>query len=545
MGRDSLFSRSNRENGPEDPAEGVRIIDPDEAAEAVERGEAVRRRGGGRPRHGDRPEPPPTDVTPAIRFPLADSVDPTSIERPKVAPVTPRTADDPTTAAEPGPAAGEPPGAQDEPVLTVEPATGEFELPHWTAPPTGEVPAVILSDIDADDDPDEQERWSSFAAATPRWRDEHDDWDDADVAAELAEAESTLGALDTRERMTQEEFLTFDDLEVPAEPSGTPGRAAAEPIRIQSGEPRRRPPAARGGPSLRRPRPGPGGGGGRAEPASGGGGGGRDVPTAVLVGVGIAAVALILFKIGPAATMALVVAVAVLAAVELFNALRRGGYRPATLLGLVAAAALPLGAYWRGEAAIPLVLALTLVFCLLWYILGAGGTARPIPNIGVTLLGVTYVGMLAAFGALILDIPAEGVSILLVAVVAAVLYDVGGFFVGRRFGRTPLTSVSPHKTVEGLIGGIASSLVATFVVAVVAGVGPFSFGSWFVFGLCCAVAAIVGDLAESLLKRDLGIKDMGSILPQHGGVLDRFDGLLFVLPTAYYVVRLLDLVPGL
>ena len=65
------------------------------------------------------------------------------------------------------------------------------------------------------------------------------------------------------------------------------------------------------------------------------------------------------------------------------------------------------------------------------------------------------------------------------------------------------------------------------------------FGGTLLFALCCAVAAPVGDLAESLVKRDLGIKDMGTVLPGHGGVLDRFDGMLFVLPTAFYVVRVL------
>jgi phosphatidate cytidylyltransferase len=101
--------------------------------------------------------------------------------------------------------------------------------------------------------------------------------------------------------------------------------------------------------------------------------------------------------------------------------------------------------------------------------------------------------------------------------------------------------VSPNKTLEGLIGGILVSLAATFVAAVVLGFGPFSFGQWFVFGLACALAGFLGDLAESLVKRDLGLKDMGSLLPEHGGVLDRFDALLFVLPTAYYVVRVLNL----
>jgi phosphatidate cytidylyltransferase len=267
------------------------------------------------------------------------------------------------------------------------------------------------------------------------------------------------------------------------------------------------------------------------------------VPQAVFVGIAIAAVAIILFKIGPAAAMILVEAVVVLAAIEFFSAVRRGGHRPATLLGLAAVAAFPLAVYWRGEGAIPVVLFLTVVFTMLWYLLGVGGPARAVPNIGVTLFGVLYIGLLGAFAALILDIPVQGVSILLVAAFAGVGYDVGGFFIGQRMGKTPLTDISPGKTVEGLAGGMIASLVAVLIVSRF--FGPFdSFGKALVFGVCLAIAAPFGDLCESLLKRDLGLKDMGSILPGHGGVLDRFDGMLFVLPAAYYLVRVLGLVPG-
>ena len=128
----------------------------------------------------------------------------------------------------------------------------------------------------------------------------------------------------------------------------------------------------------------------------------------------------------------------------------------------------------------------------------------------------------------------------MITVVAAVFYDVGGFFVGRQFGRTPLTAVSPNKTVEGLLGGIVVAVVATVVTA--AFFGPLSFGQSVVFGLALAIAAPIGDLAESLLKRDLGVKDMGTLLPSHGGVLDRFDGMLFVLPTAFYMLRVLSII---
>jgi phosphatidate cytidylyltransferase len=237
--------------------------------------------------------------------------------------------------------------------------------------------------------------------------------------------------------------------------------------------------------------------------------------------------------------MVLVVAVVALCGTELFTALRRGGYRPATLLGLAAVVALPLAAYWKGEEAIPLVLFLVTLFGFVWFIAGLGPDV--VVNLSVTLFGVVYVGLFGAFAALILRIPSQGVSILLVAVVGAVFYDVGGFAVGSRLGRRPLTAVSPNKTVEGLAAGMVASFLAVVITAAVFGFGPFSFGQAVVFGVLLAVAAPIGDLSESLIKRDLGIKDMGSLLPAHGGVLDRFDALLLVLPTAYALARAMNL----
>ncbi len=203
-------------------------------------------------------------------------------------------------------------------------------------------------------------------------------------------------------------------------------------------------------------------------------------------------------------------------------------------------AAYPLAAYWRGEPATPLVLFLTLVFTMLWFMLGVGGNAKVVPNAGITVLGVAYVGLLGSFAALLLKIPDQGVSIFLITVVAAVFYDVGGFFIGRQFGRRPLTAVSPNKTVEGLIGGMVVSVVATLITAAI--FGPLTFGQSLAFGVALAIAAPLGDLAESLLKRDLGVKDMGTLLPGHGGLLDRFDGMLFVLPTAFYMLRILNII---
>jgi phosphatidate cytidylyltransferase len=135
-----------------------------------------------------------------------------------------------------------------------------------------------------------------------------------------------------------------------------------------------------------------------------------------------------------------------------------------------------------------------------------------------------------------------GVGVLIAAVVVSVSHDVGAYFVGRRFGRTPLSTASPNKTQEGLAGGVVTALVVTTVIVGFFGIDPIgsSKPQTFVFALLCALAAPLGDLSESFVKRDLKIKDMGSVLPGHGGVLDRFDSLLFVLPTAYFVTVLFD-----
>lgn len=268
----------------------------------------------------------------------------------------------------------------------------------------------------------------------------------------------------------------------------------------------------------------------------------RDMSMAVVTGVAMGALALGAFKIGASATLALTTILLVVASAEFFLAVRRAGYQPASLLGVTAVAALNLAAYWRFEAAIPLVLGLTVLFTMFWYLTGIDRQA-PLLNAAVTLFGVLYVGFLGSFVGLMLTDP-NGIGMLLAAVLCTVGYDTGGLFFGRMFGRSPLSAVSPNKTMEGLIGGMA----VCFGVAVI-GVGritpfgqdPGDLSSAFVLGVLAALAAPLGDLCESMVKRDLGIKDMGSILPGHGGLLDRFDALLFVLPATYYAARLMDL----
>ena len=268
----------------------------------------------------------------------------------------------------------------------------------------------------------------------------------------------------------------------------------------------------------------------------------RDMPKALATGLALGAIFLAVCAIGATATLIFSTVLLVFAGSEFFLAARRAGYQPATLLGMTAIAALNLGAYWRFESAIPLILALTVTFTLLWYLTGVDRN-MPIANTSITLFGVGYIGLLGCFIGLMLN-DKNGIGMLLAAVLITVGYDTGGLLVGRLMGRTPLSSVSPNKTMEGLLGGMAISfLTGVIVVGQITPFGqdPGDLGTAFVLGLVGALAAPLGDLSESMLKRDLGIKDMGSVLPGHGGFLDRFDALLFVLPATYFTARLLNL----
>jgi phosphatidate cytidylyltransferase len=483
-----------------DPTEGVRIIGAEEAAEALERGDVAHRRGDGMPRMGDRPESPPTEgPRPALRFPL------------------------------PGGGGGEAPEVARP---RVSPAPG---LPHWTDPPTGEVPKILAEEEPApagsgDDESDDLEAWSAFTTSGPRWRDQPGDWDQADFDESMVHDDETrVGALDESDRPAPDDYF-FE------EPAPEPGPAPEpEPVFVRSG----------GRPVTPGTRPfdPPPGGASRREPPPEPPAGERDVRVAVITGVSFAVAALVLFSLGPAYALVLVAAVIVLCAAELFDALRRGGFQPATLLGLVATGALVGGAYWRGEAAQPLVMGLLVVFTVLWYLVGVT-RAQPTNNAAVTIFGVAWIGLLGSFAALMLKFP-NGRGMLIGVIVATVAADVAGFATGRRMGRTALApEISPNKTVEGLVGGAVGAIVASVVVLHLNpwGLAPWDMGSALALGVVVAVAAPLGDLCESMVKRDLGIKDMGSVLPGHGGLLDRFDAMLFTLPAAYYLIRLLELV---
>jgi phosphatidate cytidylyltransferase len=131
------------------------------------------------------------------------------------------------------------------------------------------------------------------------------------------------------------------------------------------------------------------------------------------------------------------------------------------------------------------------------------------------------------------------VLILAIVVVTAAM-DIGAYSVGRTWGRTALAPIlSPNKSVEGLVGGIAACIGAAAVVGYL--IDPFDLKSGLALGAVICLVAPVGDLAESMIKRSLGVKDMGAVLPGHGGILDRVDAFLFVLPAAWVLLQTIGL----
>jgi CDP-diglyceride synthetase len=266
----------------------------------------------------------------------------------------------------------------------------------------------------------------------------------------------------------------------------------------------------------------------------------RNPAIATATGLAFGLFVLLCFFVGPPLVLALVTVVLVVSTAECYQALRRARYQPAVLLGLLAVVALAVAGYYKGLQAFPIVAAAYVFATICWYLFGL--TRRsPVANIGASVVAWLWIGMLGGFGVLLLD-PTEfphrhGLAYLLGAIVATVAYDVGGYAFGSWIGNHPLAPrISPNKTWEGLIGGCVAAVAISL--AVTSHMAPWTVPHAFELGIVVSVFAPLGDLAESMVKRDLRVKDMGTLLPAHGGLLDRVDGLLFVLPATYMLVRL-------
>lgn len=267
---------------------------------------------------------------------------------------------------------------------------------------------------------------------------------------------------------------------------------------------------------------------------------GRNVQLAFATGILLAALAVAAIAIGEAPFAILAGLIVLVAQGELYFALQKRHYQPATALGLVAGALVLAAGYLRGEAAMLAVAALGVFASFLWYMTVPEGHRRNVAsNVGLTVLGIVWIPLLAGYVFALLQHP-DGRALVLSALGLTVAYDASAFAVGYFWGSRPLAAtISPKKSWEGAIG--ATLVVVALAIGVVAAsvdlleTIPRAVG----LALVVAVFAPLGDLAESLVKRDLQIKDMGGVLPGHGGVLDRIDAMLFVAPAASLYLRLI------
>ncbi len=267
-------------------------------------------------------------------------------------------------------------------------------------------------------------------------------------------------------------------------------------------------------------------------PAPGGGRAGRNLPVATAVGLGLAAAVLVpLFTVRP--LFVAVVGVAVVAGVwELARALGTAGLRTPLAPLLVGAVIMDVVAYRNGAEALVVTLLLTLVAVTMWRL--ADGASGYLSDLSTAAFVAVYVPFLAGF-AVLLAAPPDGARRVAVFVATTACSDIGGYAAGVLAGRHPMApSVSPKKTWEGFAGSAVACVTAGAVLLTVVLPGQLWQGA--VFGLAVVATATVGDLGESMIKRDLGVKDMGALLPGHGGVMDRLDSLLPTAPVAWLLL---------
>ncbi len=259
--------------------------------------------------------------------------------------------------------------------------------------------------------------------------------------------------------------------------------------------------------------------------------------------------------------LATVVVIVLLGQREFYRLIEDKGAQPLVSYGLVAGAALPVIAYVGNEYHATLLMTATLLVVMVRQ-LGKAQIKDSLASISGTFFGVFYVGWLfshtivlrqfhdsviARFGrGAVLDLgiaPESGIFFMIYTLTVVIWCDTGAYFAGRAYGRRKLApKISPGKSVEGAIGGMLAGTLAGFIAKGLFDAfwptlsHPLGWGAALIFGLLISLVGIVGDLVESLLKRDAAVKDTGTLLPGFGGVLDRIDAPLLAIPVMYYLL---------
>ncbi|MBP3044063.1 phosphatidate cytidylyltransferase [Arthrobacter jiangjiafuii] len=265
---------------------------------------------------------------------------------------------------------------------------------------------------------------------------------------------------------------------------------------------------------------------------------GRNLPAAIVVGVILVAALLAALLFFPFGIVAIATVFAAVGVWEVSRALEVRGIKVPMVPVLVGTVALPFAAYFGGSESLAFALVATVVAILLWRTIDTAEDA--VRSVLAGIFVVLWVPFLLSFAMLLLGEPGGQVrvAILLLLVVSN---DTFGYLVGALFGKHPMApKISPKKSWEGFAGSAAGATVVGIVAALFFLDQPWWFG--LVLAVATVAAATAGDFSESMIKRELGVKDMSNLLPGHGGIMDRLDSIVFASPVVFLISALL--IPG-
>ena len=259
----------------------------------------------------------------------------------------------------------------------------------------------------------------------------------------------------------------------------------------------------------------------------------------ITAAVGVPLVILAIWFGDPGPWFSLLIAGAALAGTyEFYHMANFDRREPLLYLGVLYSLALVLSPHYRNPDALPILITTTMLVSLI-YLLYRPAREKAFHKWAWAIAGALYVGWMLSYWLSLRGL-GDGRSWVYLAILTTFANDTGAFFIGRAIGKHKLApTISEGKTREGAIGGLICAVLGALIIATILNlISPFDFRYWqiILIGLIIGLFAQLGDLVESLLKRNMGVKESGNLLPGHGGILDRFDSLIFVGAVVYYYV---------